>query len=110
MSGTSFRPFYKASVAPPFQANPASANFGENSVKNLSVEPQITYSKPIGKGRIDLLAGASLQSTTKKAQNILAMGFSSDALVKKSLQLQILLVSPIRRRNTNTTQFSKRVR
>jgi len=59
----------------------ASAAFNTNGIKNVSVEPQISYAGHIGKGVLDVLGGASIQNTTRQNQLIIADGFTSDALL-----------------------------
>ncbi|NSL90757.1 SusC/RagA family TonB-linked outer membrane protein [Chitinophaga sp. Mgbs1] len=54
------------------------AGFGKNSTTSWIVEPQISYGKSIGKGRLDVLIGMSINQ--KKDNNLMlyGQGYSSD--------------------------------
>ncbi|MDM1352417.1 SusC/RagA family TonB-linked outer membrane protein [Myroides marinus] len=53
-----------------------------NNFKSFIVEPQLQYLKEIGKHSIDILVGATYQTTTTSGTFIRGVGFSSDALIK----------------------------
>lgn len=53
--------------------------FGHNTLSSYSVEPQITYTVPLGGGTLDLLAGATWQQQIRDGQALQAEDFSSDA-------------------------------
>jgi TonB-linked SusC/RagA family outer membrane protein len=82
LRGDAFRKINPMSAQAPGEGSPASSTFSTNSVKNLSIEPQLTYHFQIGKGSLQGLAGAAFQSTDSKDQFIIAQGFSSDAQLK----------------------------
>jgi TonB-linked SusC/RagA family outer membrane protein len=60
----------------------AEVSFNENSVKNLSIEPQLNYIININKSAITILIGGSIQSTNQQNEAINAGGYKSDALLK----------------------------
>jgi TonB-linked SusC/RagA family outer membrane protein len=70
----------KASLAPNTTTQPYS-NFGNLGSTSWIVEPQAEYKKNIGKGRMTLLAGGSLQQRVVESEYIRADNYSSDALI-----------------------------
>ncbi len=58
-----------------------SSEFGNNTMKTWLAEPQLTYKRAIGKGTLELLAGAAFQQRTSKGYSILATGFSNDMVM-----------------------------
>lgn len=57
------------------------ANFSSNTIKNWIIEPQLTFTKAIGKSQIDILTGLTFQKTE---QNVLAQtgtGFATEGLM-----------------------------
>ncbi len=56
--------------------------FANTDFRNWIAEPQLTYSKPIGNGQLELLAGASLFEQIRAAKTMTGIGFSSEALMK----------------------------
>lgn len=58
------------------------AQFGYNFNKNWIIEPQANYSKLIWKGRLDVLAGATLQQTRTDGNAVVGSGYTSDLLLK----------------------------
>jgi TonB-dependent starch-binding outer membrane protein SusC len=65
-----------------------SASLLTKSITSWIIEPQITYSKNIGSGVLDILLGSSFQQTINDAYQQTGSGFTSDA------QLENLLVAP----------------
>jgi TonB-linked SusC/RagA family outer membrane protein len=57
------------------------ATFGYTFIHNLIVEPQLEYTKFIGKGRLNILAGGSLQSTSVSSVYMAGIGYTNDALL-----------------------------
>lgn len=53
-----------------------------NNNKNWIVEPQATYDLFLGKGKLSVLAGGSIQHNTTTSLYINASGYTSDALIK----------------------------
>ncbi|MDB5089687.1 MAG: SusC/RagA family TonB-linked outer membrane protein [Mucilaginibacter sp.] len=77
----------QVSLTPIASQDPASdptgmATFGNNSNKNWIVEPQITYDAILGKGKISVLAGASLQQTNTDGLAVTGFGYTSDDLLR----------------------------
>ncbi|HEY0176256.1 MAG TPA: SusC/RagA family TonB-linked outer membrane protein, partial [Pedobacter sp.] len=52
--------------------------YGNNEVNSYIAEPQLDYSRKIGKGTLQLLAGGTLQSSIQEGQNLLGEGYPSD--------------------------------
>lgn len=58
-----------------------SASVSNNSQDTWIVEPQFTYNKTIGNGRLEILLGTTVQNSQKIQQVLGGSGFSSDALL-----------------------------
>lgn len=65
---------------PPFSPESYST-FGSNNVKGWIIEPQLNYTRTIGKGTLEALLGGSEQQQIINGDNIFATGYSSDALL-----------------------------
>jgi TonB-linked SusC/RagA family outer membrane protein len=63
----------------------ANAYFADNKVQNYVVEPQLEYSTVIGKGKLQVLAGGTIQQTTAKGYEIYGSGYTNDALLNNFL-------------------------
>ena len=59
-----------------------SANFMFNNVYSWVVEPQITYNKNIGSGKLEALVGFSMQRNISNTTSITGRGHSSDLLLE----------------------------
>lgn len=75
------------SLSPASASNPEygvsrSATFANNKIESWSIEPQFEFNKTWNVHKLDILAGASFQSTINKSDYILAGGQSSDALLE----------------------------
>lgn len=86
------------STTPSTSINPAynpsgTASFGNRRIRTWITEPQLEFQQNIGKGKLSILAGASVQRTNKDYLLLWASGFTSDALLTNlqaapSLQVQ----------------------
>jgi TonB-linked SusC/RagA family outer membrane protein len=64
-------------------SNPfGSSSFGYNSNKNWIVEPQVTYDRLIGRGKLNVLIGGSAQQTNTNGTTVLGTGYTNDALLR----------------------------
>ncbi|NLR82378.1 SusC/RagA family TonB-linked outer membrane protein [Chitinophaga eiseniae] len=59
-----------------------SANFGTTKNTNWIIEPQIAYSRFIGKGDLKIQVGGSLQSTITDGASTFGLGYSDDNLLR----------------------------
>ncbi|WP_164714124.1 SusC/RagA family TonB-linked outer membrane protein [Chitinophaga rhizosphaerae] len=59
---------------------------GSNNITNWIVEPQVNYHHNIWKGKLSLLAGATYQYNTTKANTYVGYGYASDDFIE-SIQL-----------------------
>ncbi|MGZ3850017.1 MAG: SusC/RagA family TonB-linked outer membrane protein [Flavisolibacter sp.] len=75
--------FPKSSYYPDFLAyyNPYSS-FGNSSLSSWIIEPQATYQRKLGKGKLSLLAGLTFQESLTESQSLLASGFNNDGLME----------------------------
>ncbi|MGO4288242.1 SusC/RagA family TonB-linked outer membrane protein [Chitinophaga sp. RAB17] len=62
--------------------NPRSGTYGNSNTTTWIIEPQLTYNKQIGKGRIETLLGGTLQQTNNNQVQLAASGFISDAVIE----------------------------
>ncbi|WP_158799072.1 SusC/RagA family TonB-linked outer membrane protein [Pedobacter sp. L105] len=58
-----------------------SSNFGYNNSNTWIVEPQLTYTHALGKGKISFLLGGTAQQNNSNAEQYRASGFSSKLLL-----------------------------
>ncbi|HEU5168012.1 MAG TPA: SusC/RagA family TonB-linked outer membrane protein [Chitinophagaceae bacterium] len=59
----------------------ASSNFGNGTSRSWIIEPRAEYNASIGKGKIQILAGATWQERTTKSESTNAINYSSDLLL-----------------------------
>lgn len=59
-----------------------SSLFSKGYAQTLLFEPQVIYSKQIGSGKLDLLAGATVQSDNRNVQNVSVSGYTNDLLLE----------------------------
>ncbi|MEO6524421.1 MAG: SusC/RagA family TonB-linked outer membrane protein [Mucilaginibacter sp.] len=80
---TYFSPYTSLDPTPLSPSVPAkaSATFGNNKTGNWIIEPQLEYSKLIGKGSLNALLGGTLQTTTSSGLLIQGTNYSTDALL-----------------------------
>lgn len=55
--------------------------FGSTLIHTLIVEPQMEYDRFIGKGKLNILAGVSYQSTAATSDYLIGRGYNNDALL-----------------------------
>lgn len=65
----------------PTRGEKASAGFANSVIKSWLAEPQLSYKMQWGVGKVDILAGASLQQKSFAAVNIDATNFTSDRIL-----------------------------
>ncbi|WP_168208615.1 TonB-dependent receptor [Chitinophaga sp. XS-30] len=68
--------------------------FGNSSVQSYIIEPQADYTRTIGKGSLQLLAGATWQENVRKGSGFTAYDFSSDELLEDISAAATLQVRP----------------
>lgn len=56
--------------------------FGNNSIHTWLMEPQLSYRRSIGAGKLDLLLGGALQENTSKGSSVMASGFSNNMMME----------------------------
>jgi TonB-linked SusC/RagA family outer membrane protein len=57
------------------------SQFGDNTNKNVIIEPQIQYNRTIGKGTLDALLGGSFQEVLQTGDLLLGNGYVNDNLL-----------------------------
>lgn len=65
--------------------NVGGAQFGASSISTWFVEPQVEYQRKIDKHEFTALVGATLQETVTDREQLIAEGYSSDALLRNPL-------------------------
>ncbi|HVW63269.1 MAG TPA: TonB-dependent receptor [Puia sp.] len=68
--------------------------FGSSQVHSYSIEPQAEYTRQIGDGRLQLLAGGSWQQSIREGRYLQASGFSSDALMEDIYSATSVIAQP----------------
>lgn len=78
---TSFNPIASQN---PYATTPptGSASFGNTHASNWIAEPQLTYNRLVGKGTLDVLAGATMQANTTEGLLVNGTGYTSDAFIR----------------------------
>lgn len=61
---------------------PRSAIYGDRDLDSWIIEPQLSYSMRIGKGKLESLAGASIQQNRSMAETITGVGYNSDLVLE----------------------------
>jgi TonB-linked SusC/RagA family outer membrane protein len=59
-----------------------SATFTNNNIQSWIIEPQVSYSTNIAKGKLSVLAGTTISQNKNNGQTLFASGFSSDLLME----------------------------
>lgn len=66
----------------PAYSTTGTAEFTSNLFKSWIIEPQAEYSRTIGKGRLNILAGGTWQETLNNTSDIVGEGSTNDALLR----------------------------
>ncbi len=61
---------------------PRNAGFGKNSISSWIVEPQVSYGRTIGRGKLDVLVGMSINQKKDNTLMIFGQGQNSDLSLK----------------------------
>lgn len=56
--------------------------YGNNDLNSYSIEPQIDYSRQLGKGKLQVLAGGTIQQSIKEGLYMIGEGYPSDEQLK----------------------------
>jgi len=89
------------STIPKSSLNPASffymnsAKFGNSNISTYIVEPQITYSKKVQLGTIDVVLGGTFQSTKAGGSFIQGQNYSNDGLLQSLSAAGSISTSPM---------------
>ena len=54
------------------------AFYGNNDINSWIIEPQVTYKKSIGKGRLEALIGTTIEQQNSSGQELVGQGYSSE--------------------------------
>ncbi len=65
----------------PNSGNLPYANFGRSSLNSWIIEPQAEYNKTVGKSKINVLLGGTLQNTSSNSLSIAAQNYKNDLLL-----------------------------
>lgn len=71
------------------------ASFGNNFNRNWVIEPQVDYSRRMGRGSLNVLVGGSVQQTTTEGLAAFGSGYTSDAL------LHTISIAPVQSNRNN---------
>jgi TonB-linked SusC/RagA family outer membrane protein len=59
-----------------------SASFGNSSISNWNLEPQLNYTRYVRKGRLECLVGGTIQHSTTKGTTMTGSGYTNDNLLQ----------------------------
>jgi TonB-linked SusC/RagA family outer membrane protein len=90
---------YPAEANNPSLAIGAYSNFGNQFIQTYLFEPQLTYTKHISKGKLDLLAGSTVQQNSTVGQSVFVSGYTND------LQIESLNFGTVGSKSANTIQY-----
>lgn len=65
----------------PNSGNLPYANFGRSALNSWIVEPQAEFNKTVGRGKINILLGGTLQNISSNSLNIIAQNYRNDMLL-----------------------------
>jgi TonB-dependent starch-binding outer membrane protein SusC len=83
MQTNDFSPAPLIAVAPELRANTQrGAGMGDRNIKGWIIEPQVTYSTAISKGKLELLAGSTFQDKKAKSGYVYGSGQATDELLE----------------------------
>lgn len=69
--------------APELRANnPRRTSFVTSNINSWIIEPQLSFTRGISKGKMDILIGATLLKTNSNRQGVAATGFNSDLVLE----------------------------
>lgn len=71
-----------------------SASYADGKINSWIIEPQLTYSFNISKGRTDVLIGSTFQKNERNLQRVNASGFTSDEAMNDYSSAKTLSSSP----------------
>ncbi|MHA4811421.1 SusC/RagA family TonB-linked outer membrane protein [Flavitalea flava] len=74
--------FIPISSTDPALGSLGTAIYGSSKFANWSLSPLLTYTRLIGKGRLEIFGGASLESQSTSTLNTTAFGFTNDELIQ----------------------------
>jgi TonB-linked SusC/RagA family outer membrane protein len=70
-------------LAPEFRVNSTrSAKYGYNTLNSWIIEPQLNYKWSLGKGRLEALAGTTIQQNNSNGLQLTGSGYNSDAVLQ----------------------------
>jgi TonB-linked SusC/RagA family outer membrane protein len=74
--------FPAKSYNPLYGVTSGTASFSNNSLKTWIVEPGLSYDRKFGKLQMNITVGGTLQENKRNLQEIMASGYTSDALLE----------------------------
>ena len=89
---------FPISSSDPLFAMKGSASFTNNSIRSWIAEPQVTYRRIIGEGRLEVLLGTTFQQNKNKGQIEKGDGYNSDLLLENIQAAPTLFITSV----TNT--------
>ena len=60
---------------------PRVGEYGNNNSNSWIIEPQVTYGRTIGKGKLNVLVGTSIQQNNGNGSQLAGIGFNSDQVI-----------------------------
>ncbi|OQP67822.1 hypothetical protein A4R26_32715 [Niastella populi] len=83
MQTNDFSPAPHIAVAPELRATTErGAGMGDRNIKSWIIEPQVTYSTAISKGKLELLLGSTFQDKKARSGYVYGSGYATDELLE----------------------------
>lgn len=56
-------------------------DYGSNNINSWLVEPQLNYTQPVWKGKLETIVGTTIQKNNSKGQQLYGVGYNSDQVI-----------------------------
>jgi len=73
-----------SSYQPSLNVTTGSASFSGSGIETWIIEPQLNWTKSIGKGRLNAIIGGTFQQNLSQRQTLSATGYANDALLENT--------------------------
>lgn len=94
LQANEFQAFPNSSLPPEYvSVSPRNAWYTNSNINSLIIEPQVNFQKAFSIGKIDFLAGATIQQRNSNGQQLQGAGYNSDQVMRDLLSATSVLVN-----------------
>lgn len=95
LTNTSIKNYYArlSSTQIPGSTLQRNASYGNNVINSWITEPQINWTKELGRGKVNVLVGTTFQETITDGENLNGTGYTSDELLRNIGSASLLTVA-----------------